>query len=154
MPAALIESWEGQAAERRGENSSLDWKPILERGQEVVANMHAAGVPFLAGTDLGVAFVYPGSSLLDELVALVEIGGLQPLEALRAASVHAAAWLGWDGVGSIREGYRADMLLLEGDPLADMENVKRIHTVISRGVVHGPDARARWLVEPAPADDD
>ena len=147
LPATLVDAWDAQIAERRSENSSLDWTDLFERGQAIVRGMHDAGVPFLAGTDVGVTFVYPGASMHDELVALVERAGLIPIEALRAATSNAAAWLGWKRLGTIREGHRADLVLLDADPLDDIANVGRIHTVFSRGVRYGPEERARLMGE-------
>jgi imidazolonepropionase-like amidohydrolase len=143
LPPSLVASWDAGVAERRAENSSIDWKELSARGEAIVRSMHDAGVPFLAGTDLGVPFVYPGAGLHDELVELVTRAGLTPLEALRAATADAAAWLGWERLGSIRVGNEADLVLLEADPLEDVANVGRIHTVFSRGVRHGPEELER-----------
>jgi imidazolonepropionase-like amidohydrolase len=86
LTAELVEAWEGQLAERRDEGDTVDWKELDALGTSAVRGMHEEGVRFLAGTDLGVAFVYPGSSLHEELVLMVERAGLTPLEALVAAN--------------------------------------------------------------------
>ncbi len=88
------------------------------------------------------ALAYPGGALHEELVALVESAGLTPLEALRAVTLNAAAWLGQERLGAVRVGFRADLLLLDADPLEDIGNVARIHSVVSRGVVLGPSRLA------------
>jgi imidazolonepropionase-like amidohydrolase len=147
LTPALVDSWNAQVQERRSENSSIDWNVLLDRSEAVVRDMHSAGVPFLAGTDLGVALVYPGSGLHEELVALVERVGLSPIEALRSATVNAAGWLGWERLGVVRVGHHADLVLLDADPLEDIANVARIHTVVSRGVSYGPAERAGLLRE-------
>jgi len=95
--------------------------------------MHRAGVPILAGTDVGNPFVYPGFSLHDELGLLVE-AGLTPAAALRAATLDPARYLGVaDSLGSVARGKRADLVLLDADPLADIANTRRIRAVVARG---------------------
>lgn len=99
----------------------------------LVGQMHRAGVPLLAGTDVGNPFVYPGFSLHDELALLVR-AGLPPAAALRAATLEPARYLGAaDTLGSIAVGKRADLVLLAGDPLADIANTRRIRGVVARG---------------------
>jgi imidazolonepropionase-like amidohydrolase len=87
----------------------------------------------LAGTDAGVAFSYPGFSLHDELVLLVE-SGLSPLDALRAATIEPARFLGIeDTVGAIRPGQRADLVLLREDPVNNIAATRSIEAVVLRG---------------------
>jgi imidazolonepropionase-like amidohydrolase len=95
--------------------------------------MRAAGVKFLAGTDLGVRDIFPGSSLHDELGWLVK-GGSTPLEALQAATINAATVLQRDNSsGRIAPGNTADLVILDADPLDDVANVQKIHAVVLRG---------------------
>ena len=96
---------------------------------------HAAGVPMLAGSDLGNTLVFAGSSLHDELELLVG-AGLSPLEALQAATSGPARFLGIaDSVGTVAVGKSADLVLLEADPLADIRNTRRIVAVIRAGAL-------------------
>jgi imidazolonepropionase-like amidohydrolase len=101
----------------------------------------AAGVKVALGTD---ATVIPYGLDAREVAALVELG-MTPLKALQAASVDAAAMLGWsDRVGSLRAGHFADLLAVEGDPLADPAALERVALVVKGGtVVRGPGAPAR-----------
>ena len=95
--------------------------------------LHANGVPILAGTDLAARDVCPGASLHDELELLVE-AGLTPLDAIRSATLVPARFLGLaDSLGSIEIGKRADLVLLEGDPLVDIRNIRRIVAVVVNG---------------------
>lgn len=99
----------------------------------LTAAFHRAGVPILTGTDAPLPYVFPGSSLHEELGWLVE-SGLTPYEALRAATVEPARYLGLeDEVGIVRAGLRADLVLLDADPLADIRNSRRISGVVLRG---------------------
>lgn len=97
--------------------------------------LQAAGVPLLAGSDSGAfnSFIYPGASLQDELGLLVQ-AGLTPVQALRAATINGAQFMGVAGrSGSITPGKDADLVLLTANPLADIANIKKIDAVVSRG---------------------
>jgi imidazolonepropionase-like amidohydrolase len=98
-----------------------------------VAEMQKAGVRILAGTDSPAPFVFPGSSLHDELQLLVE-AGLPPLEALRSATKSPAEFLQTTkDLGTIEEGKFADLVLLDANPLDDIRNTRKIRGVILRG---------------------
>jgi imidazolonepropionase-like amidohydrolase len=103
------------------------------RGLQATGDAHRAGVRVLAGTDAGDSFVYPGSSLHDELAELVA-AGLTPAEALRAATLGGAEFLGRTAdFGAVRAGRMADLVLLDADPLADVRNTARIRAVVVGG---------------------
>jgi imidazolonepropionase-like amidohydrolase len=93
-----------------------------------------AGVPVLAGTDASfVPGLAPGLALHQELTALVA-AGLTPWQALAAATRVPAEWLGVsDDRGTVEVGKRAHLVLLEGDPLADISNTQAINAVIFNG---------------------
>jgi imidazolonepropionase-like amidohydrolase len=102
---------------------------------KVVGEMHAAGVPLLAGTDAGSNNAVPGESLHQELELLVE-SGLTPMEALQAATSKAAEFLGLaKSTGTVQKGRWADLVLLDANPLEDIRNTRRIVAVIARGRV-------------------
>lgn len=102
-------------------------------GLAITGAAHRAGVGVLLGTDGGDSFVYPGSSAHDELGELVQ-AGLTPAEALRAATLRPAEFLGLAAEhGTVEPGRRADLVLLNADPLADIAAVRQIRAVIFRG---------------------
>jgi imidazolonepropionase-like amidohydrolase len=106
---------------------------VFQRSLEIVKIMHRAGVPLLAGTDVGNPYVYAGSSLHDELAWLVR-AGLTPHAALQTATLNPAKFLGMESsLGTIAEGKIADLVLLDADPLADINNTKKINAVITDG---------------------
>ncbi|WP_371783480.1 amidohydrolase family protein [Streptosporangium subroseum] len=107
-----------------------------------VTLLHQAGVPVLAGTDAnarpGVPFHPPhGESLHHELELLVS-AGLSPAEALRAATALPARHFGLTDRGTIAPGLRADLILIDGDPVADIRATRNIVRVWCGGTEHGP----------------
>ncbi|MEL6343823.1 MAG: amidohydrolase family protein [Myxococcota bacterium] len=86
----------------------------------------------LAGSDAGYWFVPHGLGLHLELIGLVE-AGMTPLQALTAATIAPAEVLGWDDVGIIDAGYRADLVVLTRDPLEDIANTQHIEAVYQGG---------------------
>ena len=106
-------------------------RALMDKRLQQVGALHRAGVSLLVGTDApGVA---PGWSAHEEMRLLV-IAGLPPAAALRAATLEPARWLGaTDSLGTIARGRRADVVLLDADPLADIRNTTRIRAVIADG---------------------
>ena len=96
--------------------------------------MFRAGVPFLAGTDTAAGVhVFPGFSLHEELALFVQ-AGLTPLQALRTATLNPARFLGRVAdMGSVAEGKVADLVLLDANPLDDINNTRRIRGVLLAG---------------------
>jgi imidazolonepropionase-like amidohydrolase len=109
----------------------------FRKRQRLVGMLHAAGARLLAGTDcFGLGKQLPGLGLQNELALLVE-AGLTPLAALQAATLTAAEALGQsDALGTLEPGKLADILVLEADPLADIQNARQIRTIIKDGHVH------------------
>lgn len=101
--------------------------------RQLAATLIRAGVTIVAGTDAPQPFVYPGSSLHEELALLVA-AGMTPAEALRAATLTPARVLGLaDTQGTVAAGKRADLVLLDENPLDDIANTRRIYAVIFGG---------------------
>ena len=114
---------------------SANFLPRLEarsaRARSAASVFHQAGVRLATGAD---ADGLPGG-VARELAAFVE-AGLSPGEALKAATSDAAEVLGLENeIGQLRAGWRADIVLLDADPLADIRHVERIGIVIFEGRV-------------------
>jgi imidazolonepropionase-like amidohydrolase len=109
--------------------ASLGPRPGGAEVRQSFARLRAAGVPIVFGTDAG---VLPHGRNAEELVALVE-GGLSPAEALRAATVDAAALLGLRRAGTIAAGNEADLVVVGGQPLQDVHTLERPLMVIQGG---------------------
>jgi imidazolonepropionase-like amidohydrolase len=100
-----------------------------------VAKLRAAGVTILAGSDAVNAGQFPGAGLHDELAKLVE-AGMTPGEALRAATYDNARFLAGAPAdfGDVAPGQRADLILVDGDPTADVTATQRIAHVWLDGI--------------------
>jgi hypothetical protein len=110
-------------------------KKQFQHALESVRLMRRAGVSILVGTDTGASNqnMFPGFSLHDELVFLVE-AGLTPLEALQCATLNAAKWLNrLDTLGTVESGKFADLVLLDADPIKDIHNTTKISEVFLAG---------------------
>jgi len=136
IPQSEVKGWTAQTDTR---NVNLTAEEItnrkirLEKETELVGEMHRAGVKILAGTDLGNPYVYPGFSLHDELALLVQ-AGLTPLEALQTAIINPAKFFGKEKeLGTIEKGKLADLVLLDANPLADINNTRKINAVVLNG---------------------
>jgi imidazolonepropionase-like amidohydrolase len=107
--------------------------------KRITAALHVGGVPIVAGSDANVPFTIPGFSLHDELGYLVKDAGLTPHAALLAATRVSAECMGIaDEVGTVAVGQRADLLLLNANPLDDVRHLKQRTGVMARG---------RWRTE-------
>ncbi len=111
------------------------WRKLLS----LVARFHREGVHLTAGSDLASPWVIPGVALHQEL-ALLASAGIPTIEVLRLATRNGVEALGIaDEVGTVEPGKRADLVVLEADPLADIANTRRITQVLLGGRVHTPD---------------
>jgi imidazolonepropionase-like amidohydrolase len=99
----------------------------------LVGMMHKAGVKIMAGSDFSDWAMVPGVDLHNELALLVE-AGFTPLEALQAATLNPAKFLGkTDTYGTIQVGRAADLVLLDMNPLEDISHTRKIHAVVVGG---------------------
>ncbi len=148
MAAADTAWWQGLVRRRQQVFRPGDLavaKAFFAHHEQIVGAMHRAGVGLLVGTDVSNPWVYWGFSLHDELANFVE-SGLTPMEALQAATIEPARFLGaTDSLGTLERGKVADMVLLDADPLADIHNTQRISAVVLRGQLIDSAARQRLL---------
>lgn len=106
---------------------------IVDFNRKLVAAFAAAGIPVLTGTDSPVPGIVPGFSLHDEFAALAR-AGMTHQQVLEGTTRLPAEWLGTIGDrGTVEVGKRADLVLLDANPLADIANTRRIHAVIVGG---------------------
>ncbi|SFD52376.1 metal-dependent hydrolase family protein [Massilia yuzhufengensis] len=101
--------------------------------QATFARAHKAGVKIAFGTDAG---VFPHGENAKEFGYMVE-AGMSPVEAIRAATVHAANLLDQSKrLGSVEAGFAADIIAVEGDPLRDVKLLEQVKFVMKEGVVY------------------
>lgn len=115
---------------------------------KIVKGMHKAGVPLLAGTDVGAnPLCWPGIGVHNELEQFVN-AGLSPAEALKTATINPAIFLKIDkDFGSIETGKIADLVLLKGNPLKDIQQVRQIEAVVKSGIYYNQEEREKRLKE-------
>lgn len=107
---------------------------VVANRQRMVKTLFDAGAPLLIGTDSGIGRTAPGVSVHEEIVEFVE-AGLSPLDALRIATLEAARFLDQTGeFGVVAEGYRADLLLVRGNPVENLTLMRSPDLVLARGV--------------------
>lgn len=100
---------------------------------DMTGRIHDSGIEIMAGTDCPIFFLTPGRSLHQELAMLVE-AGLSPLEAIKAATINPAKYFNLQNeLGAIKIDQWADLVILNANPLEDINNTKRINAVVKQG---------------------
>src|SRR5262249_25181090 len=116
------------------QNAHALWKVDLD----VLRELHRIGVPIVAGTDQAV----PGHSLHRE-IEIYASAGFTPMEAIQAATIVPARVMKKEKEsGTIEPGKAADLIVVDGDPLADIRNLRRVSTVVKAGRVY--DTAKLW----------
>ena len=136
VPAATRQRWEA------GRKRYVESVPpqafalatrVAEKSLALAGALHRAGVPLMAGTDSFDGFDISGFSLHQELELLVK-AGLKPTEALQAAILNPAKFLGKErDFGTVEKGKLANLVLLDADPLEDIRNTRKIRGVVLGG---------------------
>jgi len=131
LPAAFLQS----RASGWGTNADTATAHArLARTLSLIGALHDAGVPIVAGTDEGV----PGFSVYREMELYVR-AGFSPMDALRSATaVPAIAMRMQREVGTIEAGKRADLLVLDANPLDNISNIRKVRSVMAKGVLYDP----------------
>ncbi|HTA43176.1 MAG TPA: amidohydrolase family protein [Bryobacteraceae bacterium] len=134
LPAWLLALWTSQGNSRR--ESSDDYVRLEKQAKlsiTITKALHEIGAGLLLGTDTPNPFVVPGFSIHEELENLVQ-AGMTPYQALKAGTRDAAEFLKLqDEFGTVAVGRRADLLLLERNPLANVQNTGHPVGVMARG---------------------
>ena len=139
-PPDMVEWW---ASDALGGAESA--QAIVECLQRVIGVLHAEGAPLLIGADPTNTGVGTGFSVHDELEHFLR-AGLSPLDVLRCATVDAARFLGQNSEwGTVAEGMRADLVLTDADPLADLSTLRHPRAVLCNGDLLDRDALDRLI---------
>ena len=140
MPESVLESWLRAKKEYR---ARPDFQPaaaerLVELRRRLTKALHDAGAPLALGSDSPQFFNVPGFSIHHEMAMMVA-AGLSPYQVLVTGTRNPAAYFGTPReFGTVQVGRRADLILLDANPLEDVGNVKRRAGVMVRG---------RWLPE-------
>ena len=133
-----------------GQTPPGEWlkrKELIRKEKALVGKMQKAGIRVLAGTDDANPYSYPGFSLHDELMMLVE-AGLTPMQALQAATANAAEFFNkLDSLGTIQRGKIADLVLLDANPFENIRNTKRLNAVVVNGRYFAKEALQKMLAD-------
>jgi len=113
--------------------NDIFWKAREKAHHILLKAMIRRGVKIVAGTDSGANLVVPGFSIHDELRSL-NLGGMSPSQTLATATRNPAELMN-SNAGIIEAGRRADLVILNKNPLSDIENTRTIDTVILNGRV-------------------
>lgn len=136
----MIADWREQLAETTAERQAA-FRKVWDLILRDVREMHQAGMEVLAGSDVAVLNVYPGSSLHDEMAIFVRSLGMKSAESLDRATRRSARFLGLaDSIGTIERGKIADLVLLDASPLLEISNTRKIAAVIMGGRLFDRDA--------------
>ncbi len=120
---------------------AIKYKPLMQSMAASVKKLYDAGVTIVAGTDMG----FPGFSL-DRELELYVLAGLTPAQALKTATITPAQAMGVDKqTGSIEAGKQADIIIVDGDPLTNISDVRKVTTVIKAGKIYDPVALHRMV---------
>ncbi len=150
LPGYVIDIWNQKInpyTKTEIDNFAISAKTRYLFELNLIGKMNKNGVKFLAGTDFPNPYVFPGFSLHDELSLMVK-GGMQTLDALKTATINPAIFMNKENdFGSVEVGKIASLLLLNMNPLENIENTKTIETVIIRGKVYNRKALDLMLVQ-------
>lgn len=120
---------------------AIKFKPVYESMVMIVKKLHYAGVTIVAGTDQG----FPGFSVDRELELYVQ-AGLTPADAIQTATITPARVMNIDkATGSIEEGKQADLIIVDGDPLKNIRDIRNVTTVIKDGHIYNPGTLHRMV---------
>jgi imidazolonepropionase-like amidohydrolase len=135
MPRPMVEGWRNNVAQRVAQTDAAQAALEAQLRLRMLGALDDAGAVILMGTDAPQLFSVPGFSLHRELDVMAK-AGMTPFEILRSGTTAVADHFGWDNAGRIEAGHRADLILLDANPLLDIANVSRTAGVVVNG---------RWL---------
>ena len=136
VPQAAVDQWSKAYNDRLAQTPREAAKNVIAARVRILRALHEGGVKILMGTDAPQQFSVPGFSLHRELLRMRE-AGMSPYEILKTGTVNVGQYFSkQDSFGAIERGRRADLVLVDANPLVDITNVAKISGVMVRG---------RWL---------
>jgi imidazolonepropionase-like amidohydrolase len=139
MPASTLEEWRQRKLETTGPGTGFEvgqWEKFIAIRRQLIKALQEKGHGMLLGSDAPQLFNVPGFSIHHEIAAM-EKAGLSPLQILQSGTVNPALYFGREGeFGLVEEGLSADLILVDANPLEDLQALKQISGVMVFG---------RWL---------
>jgi hypothetical protein len=136
VPQGARVQWATQRAQIQAQAGSPEGRAtFIQLRNRIVRALHAAGARLLVGSDSPQFFVVPGDAVHREMAAFVN-AGVPPYAALEAATKAPAEYLGRADLGTVAVGKSANLVLLDANPLQDIDRTRRIAGVMVQG---------RWL---------
>jgi hypothetical protein len=144
MPPDIRRSFKTSTMRIPDDKTAKRYEASYKKMIEFVGRLYRAGVPIVAGTD-GLA----GFTLHSELVLYVK-AGLTPAEAIQVATLNGAKFTNtFNERGSITKGKQADLILFDGDPTRNIEDIRKVSVVITRGkLIYPSEINAQLGVKP------
>jgi imidazolonepropionase-like amidohydrolase len=129
----VVQNWIGQKQKFAAQFPSAERQKYLALRRSLIKRLHGAGVPFLLGSDAPQMWNVPGFSIHRELQVMVA-AGLTPYDALRSGTANVATHFKTNATaGTVAKGKRADLVLLDANPLDDIANSSKIAGVMLNG---------------------
>lgn len=136
MPATTLTEWKRRKDASTGPNTSFDearWNRFIEIRKQLIRKLQSKGHGLLLGSDAPQLFNVPGFSIHHEIEGMTR-AGLTPLEILQSGTMNTALFFGMETVfGQVKEGMDADLVLLDANPLENLEALKQISGVFVMG---------------------
>ncbi|HYI12964.1 MAG TPA: amidohydrolase family protein [Thermoanaerobaculia bacterium] len=134
VPAGAVNTWSKLYNDRDAKIDKKATKNIIENRTRILRALHEGGVKILMGTDAPQQFSVPGFSLHRELLRMKD-AGMSNFEILKSGTVNVGEYFAkQDSFGTIEPGKRADLVLLNANPLTDIANVSKIEGVMVSGL--------------------
>lgn len=150
MPASTLENWKQRKLQSTGENSGFSeeqWVSFISLRRQLIKKLQENGQGLLLGSDAPQLFNVPGFSIHHEMDGMLR-AGLSPLEIIQSGTINPTKFFGQEGeYGELKEGQSADILLVTGNPLEDITNLKNVEGVMVRGTWIDKDTIAKKLEE-------
>ncbi|NHF59441.1 amidohydrolase family protein [Flavobacteriaceae bacterium TP-CH-4] len=142
MPASTLRSWKQRKNESTGANTGFNeeqWQQFTNIRRALIKSLQDKGHGMLLGSDAPQLFNVPGFSIHHEIDGMTK-AGLTPLQIIQSGTLNPAIFFGMGNTfGEVREGLEADLILLNANPLKDLEALRELSGVMVRGT---------WLSKP------
>jgi imidazolonepropionase-like amidohydrolase len=148
-PAATVDQWKGATGNTRGQLGVTpeSAKNYLELRRRIMQALHQGGVPFLLGSDAPQWWNVPGFSVLREMEAMAK-AGFTPYQIYQSGSRNVARHFNAENeFGTVARGKRADLVLLDANPLENVSNWGRRAGVMVKGTWYDAAEIQRRLEE-------